>query len=45
VSVMENGLAVDTPSPAAPQPFYFNTSTHLLRIGRERATTPSELLQ
>jgi len=27
------------------KPFYFNTSEHLLRIGRERATTLSELLQ
>lgn len=28
----------------ARKPFYFNTSEHLLRIGRERATTLSELL-
>jgi len=27
------------------RPFYFNTSEHLLRIGRERAATLSELLQ
>jgi len=27
------------------KPFYFNTSEHLLRIERERATTLSELLQ
>ena len=27
------------------KPFYFNTSEHLLRIGRERATTLPELLQ
>lgn len=27
------------------KPFYFNTSEHLLRIGRERAGTLSELLQ
>jgi hypothetical protein len=26
-------------------PFYFNTSEHLLRIGRERASTLSELLE
>jgi len=26
-------------------PFYFNTSEHLMRIGRERATTLAELLQ
>jgi len=35
----------DPPSRAARKPFYFNTSAHLLRIGRERATTLSELLQ
>jgi hypothetical protein len=29
---------------AAGKPFYFNSSAHLLRIGRERATTLSELL-
>lgn len=27
------------------KPFYFNTSEHLLRIGRQRATTLAELLQ
>ena len=27
------------------KPFYFNTSEHLLRIGRQKATTLSELLQ
>jgi Family of unknown function (DUF5752) len=33
-------------TPARPhKPFYFNTSEHLLRIGRERAGTLSELLQ
>jgi hypothetical protein len=41
---MESGVAVDIPLPAAPKPFYFNTSAHLLRIGRERAKTLSELL-
>jgi len=35
----------DRPSRVARKPFYFNTSAHLLRIGRERATTVSELLQ
>ena len=45
MSTMEAGVAVDTPLPVAPKPFYFNTSAHLLRIGRERATTLSELLQ
>jgi len=30
---------------AAHKPFHFNTSAHLLRIGRERATNLSELLQ
>jgi len=34
-------LPLQTPS----KPFYFNTSEHLLRIGKERATTLSELLQ
>jgi hypothetical protein len=29
----------------AGEPFYFNTSEHLLRIGRQKATTLSELLQ
>ena len=29
----------------ARKPFYFNTSEHLLRIGRERTTTLSELLE
>jgi len=33
------------PGPAQPQPFYFNTSAHLLHIGRERANTLAELLQ
>jgi hypothetical protein len=34
-----------TNSPRNPgRPFYFNTSEHLLRIGRERATTLAELL-
>jgi hypothetical protein len=27
------------------KPFYFNTSEHLLRIGRQQATTLSELWQ
>jgi len=30
---------------AARKPFYFNTSAHLLRIGRERAVTLGQLLQ
>jgi hypothetical protein len=33
------------PSRAAHKPFYFNTSAHLLLIGRERATNLAELLQ
>jgi hypothetical protein len=32
------------PGRTASKPFHFNTSAHLLRIGRERATTLSELL-
>jgi hypothetical protein len=42
---MESGVAVDMAPLAAPKPFYFNTSAHLLRIGRERAITLAELLQ
>jgi Family of unknown function (DUF5752) len=45
VSTMESGVAVEAPPAALPKPFYFNTSAHLLRIGRERATTLAELLQ
>jgi hypothetical protein len=37
--------AVSLPPRAPRKPFYFNTSAHLLRIGRERATNLSELLQ
>jgi hypothetical protein len=37
---MESG-----PSNAEHKPFHFNTSAHLLRIGRERASNLSELLQ
>jgi hypothetical protein len=33
-----------TPARVANKPFYFNTSAHLLRIGRERAATLAELL-
>jgi len=36
----------DRPKPRKPgKPFYFNTSEHLLRIGRQKATTLAELLQ
>ncbi len=45
MSVMTSGVAGGIPLPVAPQPFYFNSSAHLLRIGRERATTLAELLQ
>ena len=45
MSTMESGLAVEAPPTALPKAFYFNTSAHLLRIGRERATTLAELLQ
>ncbi len=34
-----------SPSNAEHQPFHFNTSAHLLQIGRERASNLSELLQ
>lgn len=33
------------PPQMARKPFYFNTSEHLLRIGREKATTLAELLE
>jgi hypothetical protein len=45
VNYVEGNVAVDVASPPAPKPFYFNTSAHLLRIGRERATTLAGLLQ
>ncbi len=45
MSVMEAGIAVSAAPPGVPKPFYFNTSAHVLRIGRERAATLSELLQ
>jgi hypothetical protein len=35
----------DKPLPKPDQPFYFNTSEHLLRIGKQRAATLSELLK
>lgn len=42
-----NTSAVAAPSPvrAPVKPFYFNTSAHLLRITREKATTISEFLE
>jgi len=41
-----DGVQNDRLSPCDPhKPFHFNTSAHLLRIGRERATNLSELLQ
>lgn len=45
MSSVASGAPADVASPAEPKPFCFNTSAHLLRIGRERATTLSELLQ
>jgi hypothetical protein len=39
-------IIADKPTPRKPgKPFYFNTSEHLLRIGRQKATTLAELLQ
>lgn len=35
----------ETAVQTAKKPFYFNTSEHLLRIGREKATTLTELLE
>src|SRR5574337_599789 len=39
-------MASQPPSPPrwARKPFYFNSAAHLLRIGREKATTLNELL-
>ena len=45
MSSVASGAVADTASPAEHKPFYFNTSAHLLRIGCERATKLSELLQ
>ena len=42
---MESGPDSDIPSNDKPKPFYFNSSAHLLLIGRERARNLSELLQ
>jgi hypothetical protein len=39
------GKAGKAPLRRPHKPFYFNTSEHLVRIGRERASTLSELLQ
>jgi uncharacterized protein DUF5752 len=36
---------VETPTRKAKKPFYFNTSEHLLRIGREKAANLSQLLE
>lgn len=40
-------MASQPPSPTrwARKPFYFNSAAHLLRIGREKATTLNELLE
>src|SRR5579863_8982208 len=42
---MASAQVVDLRTRTAGKPFYFNTSAHLLRIGRERATNLVELLQ
>ncbi len=42
---MTSAQSLDLRSRSARKPFYFNTSAHLLRIGRERAATLGELLQ
>src|SRR5262249_55587270 len=42
---MTSAQITDLRTRSAHKPFYFNTSAHLLRIGRERATNLSELLQ
>jgi hypothetical protein len=45
VSTIQADLAIKPLPTAALKPFYFNTSAHLLRIGRERAANLAELLQ
>ncbi len=45
MSTTGSSVALETQAPASPKAFFFNTSAHLLRIGRERATTLTELLQ
>jgi len=42
---MATSQTLELQTRVAHKPFYFNTSAHLLRIGRERATTLPELLQ
>jgi hypothetical protein len=42
---MASAETIDLRTRVARKPFYFNTSAHLLRIGRERAATLGELLQ
>ena len=45
VADARNGSGAEgTPADGSPKSFYFNTSAHLLRIGRERATTLHEFL-
>jgi hypothetical protein len=41
---MASSAIARTPVRTATKPFYFNSSAHLLRIGRERATNLAELL-
>jgi hypothetical protein len=43
--VKKDTMAGETELRTPSKPFYFNTSEHLLRIGREKATTLSELLE
>lgn len=42
---MSDTMVDRTPLRTPGKPFYFNTSEHLLRIGREKASTLSELLE
>src|SRR5271169_722517 len=42
---MASSENIDHPEGTARQPFHFNTSSHLLRIGQERAANLTELLQ
>jgi hypothetical protein len=42
---MSESQTAERPTQRSKKPFYFNTSEHLLRIGRERASNLSQLLE
>jgi hypothetical protein len=45
MTAVHNSLVLNPPVRKPIKPFYFNTSEHLLRIGRQKASTLAELLQ